>query len=232
MIPKVIHYCWFGGKTKPQDVMDCISTWRQCLPDYEIKEWNESNFDYKKIAYTYEAYKLKKFAFVSDVARLCALLTEGGIYLDTDVRVLKSFNPYLDNRSFIGMESPYRVSTAVIGAEPNTDWISDFYKLYTSKHFIGIAGKLKLDPNTQLLTYFFSTRYPYDEKMLTRYDIEYFCAKIFLTNEYKLTENTVAIHEFQKSWMQVRYSFLQLVKNVIIRYFIMFKVFISQKRTN
>lgn len=228
MIPKVIHYCWFGGKTKPKDVLDCIATWHQLLPDYDIREWNESNFDYKKIAYTYEAYKLNKFAFVSDVARLYALLTEGGVYLDTDVKVLQSFDPYLKNHSFIGMESPYRVSTAVIGAEPNIDWMQDFYKLYTNKHFIGITGKLKYEPNTQFLTYFFSTRYPYDEKMLMRYDIEYFCGKIFLTNEYKVTTNTVAIHEFQRSWGQVKCSLLQRVKNIVLRYFVMFRIIICK----
>ena len=89
MIPKIIHYCWFGGKPKPKETLEYIETWRKFFPDYEIKEWNESNFDYKAYRYTHEAYLVKKFAYVSDVCRLKALYDYGGIYFDTDVKVLE-----------------------------------------------------------------------------------------------------------------------------------------------
>ena len=217
MIPKVIHYCWFGKKAKPQSVVDCIATWRQILPDYSIKEWNEDNFNYKEIGYAYEAYRLRKFAFVSDVARLYALINEGGVYLDTDVKLLKSFDPYLDNRSFIGMENPYRVSTAVIGAEPNVNWVTAFYESYKTTHFIRINGKMKNIPNTELLSRFLDIRYPCDEQELTRYDMDYFCAKVFATKEYNITVNTVAIHDFNSSWVSDNVSMIHRLKNILIR---------------
>ena len=100
MIPKKIHYCWFGGKPMPENGQKCILSWRKWLPDYEIKEWNEDNFDIHINQYCHEAYDNKKWAFVSDVARLYALVTEGGIYMDTDVEVLRSFDDLLENDFF------------------------------------------------------------------------------------------------------------------------------------
>lgn len=217
MIPKVIHYCWFGKKEKSQNVLECIETWQQVLPDYFIKEWNEDNFNYSEIGYAYEAYRLRKFAFVSDVARLYALVTEGGVYLDTDVKVIRSFDPYLKHHSFIGMENPYRVSTAVIGAEPNVNWISAFYESYKKTHFIRISGGMKNIPNTAILSRFLDVRYPCDEQDLTRYDMDYFCAKIFSTKEYKVTPNTVAIHDFNGSWKSDEISMIDRIKNILIR---------------
>ena len=88
MIPKIVHYCWFGGKPLPEDAKKCIASWRKYLPDYEIKEWNESNFDVNSNRYVREAYESRKFAFVTDYVRLYALVMEGGIYMDTDVEVI------------------------------------------------------------------------------------------------------------------------------------------------
>ena len=99
MIPKIIHYCWFGRKDKPKEVEANIANWIKMNPDFIIKEWNEDNFDFQTLAFTKEAYAVGKYAFVSDVARLYALYTEGGLYLDTDVRELKPFGPYLNNHS-------------------------------------------------------------------------------------------------------------------------------------
>ena len=95
MIPKKIHYCWFGGKSKPQKVLDCIASWRQFLPDYQIVEWNEENFDIYQNRYAREAYEAQKYAFVSDFARLKILYDEGGIYLDTDIEVVQNFENFL-----------------------------------------------------------------------------------------------------------------------------------------
>ena len=91
-IPKIIHYCWFGEKDMPDLVKKCIKSWKKILPDYEFKLWNEENFDINSTKWTKVAYKNKKYAFVSDYVRLCALLEFGGIYLDTDIRVKNSFN--------------------------------------------------------------------------------------------------------------------------------------------
>lgn len=201
MIPKIIHYCWFGKGVKPESVIRCINTWKDKCPDYKIIEWNEENFDYKRIPFTREAYYFKKYAFVSDVARLHALYTEGGIYMDTDVRLLKDFDSLLNCSSFIGLEAPFRLSTAVIGAEKGSSWVNDFKKTYQEKHFVGInrRGFFHVKPNTKLLTEFFNENFP-QYSGLTILDMDFLCAKFFKTGKYNVTENTIAIHEFSGSW--------------------------------
>ena len=104
MIPKKIHYCWFGKQPLPRFAKKCISTWQKYLPDYEIKEWNETNFNVELFPYAKEAYDSHKYAFVSDVARLYALYNEGGIYLDTDIEVCKSFDDLLEKNAFLAIE--------------------------------------------------------------------------------------------------------------------------------
>ena len=104
MIPKIIHYCWFGGKPLPPLALSCINSWKKFFPDYEIKEWNEKNFDVNQIKYTKEAYKQKKYAYVSDYARFKILKEYGGIYFDTDVEIIRSFKDIIDNGNFFGFE--------------------------------------------------------------------------------------------------------------------------------
>ena len=104
MIPKVIHYCWFGRNPLPTSAQRCIASWRIFLPDYEIKEWNEDNFNVNIIPYTQQAYEAKKYAFVSDYARFWVLYHYGGLYFDTDVEIIKSFDDIVDNGAFMGLE--------------------------------------------------------------------------------------------------------------------------------
>ena len=104
VIPKIIHYCWFGGKPLPEEAKKCIDSWKKYLPDYEIKEWNESNFDINSIAYTAEAYEARKYAFVSDYARYKILYEHGGIYFDTDVEVIAPMDDLLAKGPFMGQE--------------------------------------------------------------------------------------------------------------------------------
>lgn len=105
MIPKVIHYCWFGRNPLPRSALKCIDSWKKFFPDYEIKEWNEDNFDVNVIPYTKEAYEAKKYAFVSDYARFWILYHYGGIYFDTDVKVIKSFDEIIERGAFMGREA-------------------------------------------------------------------------------------------------------------------------------
>lgn len=107
MIPKIIHYCWFGGKPIPKEVNDCISSWERVCPDYQIKRWDESNFDYESCSYAKEAYSLKKWAFVSDYARFKILYEVGGIYFDTDVELIKPIDDVVENGPFMACESSY-----------------------------------------------------------------------------------------------------------------------------
>ena len=110
-IPKIIHYCWFGNKQLSEMAKKCIASWKKQCPDYKIIEWNEENFDINCNTYVKEAYREKKWAFVSDVARLHALVNYGGIYMDTDVEVLKSLNVILNNEAIIGFECDSRIQT-------------------------------------------------------------------------------------------------------------------------
>lgn len=222
MIPKIIHYCWFGGKEKPESVQKCIDSWKAMLPDYEIKEWNESNFDYKAYDFTREAYALKKYAFVSDVARLMALHIEGGIYLDTDVIVLKTFDPFLIHKSFIGRETPCILSTAVIGAEAGTLWVKEFLDGYLprGKHFIHNDGNLSTEPNTMLLSSMITWTWDSRKVELTIYDQDYFCCKSIQTRAIEVTENSVAIHNFEGSWCgngKGHLSLKERIKNLLIK---------------
>ena len=104
MIPKIIHYCWFGGNPLPKDAQECLSSWKKYLPDYEIKVWNESNFDVNCCPYVKGAYEQRKFAFVSDYARFWVLYKEGGLYFDTDVEVIRNVDHIIAAGNFMGIE--------------------------------------------------------------------------------------------------------------------------------
>ena len=115
-IPKIIHYCWFGNNEKPNIVKKCIASWKEHLKEYEIIEWNEKTFDINSNKFVKEAYEKGMYAFVSDYVRVYALYNYGGIYLDTDVEVKKSFNDLLDNDSIWGFEEKNFIATSTIGA--------------------------------------------------------------------------------------------------------------------
>jgi len=113
MIPKTIHYCWFGGNPKPELVLKCIESWKKFCPDYEIIEWNESNFDVNYIPYVRDAYAAKKWAFVSDYARLKIIFDRGGIYLDTDVELKRSFNDLLQYDAWFAQDDIRWINTGL-----------------------------------------------------------------------------------------------------------------------
>ena len=130
MIPKKIHYVWVGGKEKPKNIKRCMKTWEKHLKDYEIIEWNESNFDIHSHPFVEAAYKAKKWAYVSDYIRMYAIYNYGGIYLDTDVLVLDDLKELLDNKAFVGYEHPEYPFTAVFGAEPHHPFIKKLLDYY------------------------------------------------------------------------------------------------------
>lgn len=220
MIPKTIHYCWFGGKNKPKDVLDCISSWKKYCPDYKIIEWNEQNYDVHKNRYMSDAYKEKKWAFVSDYARIDVIYTYGGIYLDTDVEVLKSFDALLDEEMFCGFESRdplmkkygMKYDEAVsfglgFGAVKGHKVLKDLLDLYTHLNFYNSDGSLNLIAcpyyQTEVLI-----KYGLAANQQTQrfnggiaYSPEYFCPQSNLTNEMlHLTSNTYSIHHFSSTW--------------------------------
>lgn len=137
MIPKIIHYCWFGGKTLPSDVMKCIETWKKYCPDYEIKRWDESNFDVNSHPFMRAAYEAKAWAFVSDYARLKVVYDNGGIYLDTDVELLKNLDFLLENQCYIGIQQPESLCNTGLGfgAEKQNLIVGEMMKCYDSISF-------------------------------------------------------------------------------------------------
>ena len=117
MIPKIIHYCWFGGKPLSPMARRCIDSWKKYCPDYQIKRWDETNFDLNSCTYIREAYEAKKWAFITDYVRLCVMYNYGGIYMDTDVEVLKNLDCFLSEKAFSGFESVDRIPTGIMASE-------------------------------------------------------------------------------------------------------------------
>lgn len=136
MIPKVIHYAWLGRGEKSDLIKHCIESWKKLLPDYEIKEWNEDNFNLDYNKFTRQSYDAKKYAFTSDVIRLYALYTEGGIYMDTDVEVFKPLDEFLNEPAFTGFEQPYYPVCATMGAEKGNPLIKEMLDYYNDKEFV------------------------------------------------------------------------------------------------
>lgn len=130
MIPKIIHYVWVGNNPKPKNIKKCMKTWKKHLKDYEIIEWNESNFDINSHPFVKKAYEAKKWAYVSDYIRMYAIYNYGGIYLDTDVLVLDDFDKFLDNKVFVGFERENYPFTAVFGAEKKNKFIKKLLDYY------------------------------------------------------------------------------------------------------
>lgn len=207
-IPKVIHYCWFGGGMMSKLEKKCISSWKDKLPDYRIKEWNEKNFDIDSNEFVKEAYKAKKWAFVSDYARLKILYDYGDIYLDTDLEVIRNLNRFLEHNAFSGFENGKYISTAVMGAKRNHSWIRLLLSYYSDKHFIKEDGSYDMTPNVVFITNL--TKKYYGVELNNTFQVfgdgvaiypkGYFCPKNIDTGNILITDNTYAIHHFNASW--------------------------------
>lgn len=208
LIPKQIHYCWFGKGRKPNLALRCIESWRKYCPDYGITEWNESNFDMDRFPYAKEAYTTGKYAFVADVARLYALYSKGGIYLDTDVEVLRPLDVFLTDHAFSGFESGALISTGIMGAEEGNPWIRDLLQSYATRHFLREDGSLDYTPNTQAITRISLEKHGLRlngqrqelKGGVVVYPKDYFCPKDSGTDKIALTDNTYAIHYYSASW--------------------------------
>lgn len=207
MIPKVIHYCWFGRGQMPALAIKCIESWKKYLPDYEIKEWNEDNFNLDMYPYVREAYDNRKFAFVTDVVRLYALYTEGGIYMDTDVEVLKSLDPFLNHIAFSGFEDNEHIPTGIMASVKGGKWAKDNLAYYDNRYFIKEDGTMDLTTNVITLTSYMlplglkqNNTYQDFLGLITFYPKDYFCPKSYEDGKIYLTDNTVTIHHFAGSW--------------------------------
>ena len=146
MIPKKIHLCWLSGDKYPELIMRCIDSWKKYLPDYEIVLWDRHKINMSNIPWVAEAYEAKKYAFAADYIRLYAVYNEGGIYLDSDVEVIGSFDAMLNAKSFIGIERGGDFEAAVIGAQPKCEWLKECLKYYDNRHFVKPDGNYDLCP--------------------------------------------------------------------------------------
>ena len=224
MIPKIIHYCWFGRGEKPKKIQECINSWYQHLPDYQIIEWNEDNFDVNALQYTKDAYEAKKYAFVSDVARVKALYEMGGIYLDTDVVVFKSFDEILNNKCVLGFESENYVATSFMASEPKYSLMKEFYDLYTDIKFYDENGNIVSGTNVSKLTDMLlnkglkrNNRFQTIENDIVIYPKEYFSPYEYGYGVYQYTDNTICVHHFEVSWLPKRTKYFRIIKKYLCK---------------
>ena len=207
MIPRTIHYCWFGRGEMPQLAKGCIASWHKYMPNWDYKLWNEDNFDVDSIPYVKEAYEAQRYAFVTDYVRLFALKTEGGVYMDTDVEILKPLDDLLHLNAFTGYEGSKHKSpvTGLMASEADGEWVSEQLAVYDGLHFFSKDGTMDTTTNTQRITAIMKANgFVCDGRLgqykdLTVFPSEYFCPHQ-TTGEYLLTDNTYCNHHFMGSW--------------------------------
>ena len=208
MIPKIIHYCWFGGNPLPETALQCIASWRKYCPDYEIKEWNETNYDVRKIPYIAQAYDAKKYAFVSDYARFDILYEYGGVYFDTDVEVIKPIDSLVEKGPFAGIESPGALAAGLgLASRQREPIFADILESYAQSCFLKPNGLMDLTTVVVRVSEIFK-RYGFTDenkiqnvKGITIYPVDYFNPKDPKTGDVKISSNTYSIHHFDASWV-------------------------------
>ena len=206
-IPKIIHYCWFGRNPKPELAEKCIKSWKKYCPDYEIREWNEDNFVVASAPlYVRQAYEAKRWAFVTDYVRLKALPEIGGVYMDTDVEVIKPLDPYLKHEGFVGFEHPQRVQTGLMACRKDFPLFVEFLRHYDDASFLNPDGTPDITTNVEVLTNLcvrhglaLSDQYQVVDGLAV-YPREVFCPVDYDTMKLKKTRKTVVIHWFSGSW--------------------------------
>lgn len=220
MIPKIIHYVWLGNKEMPDEYKNYINKWKELMPDYTFMLWTDKNFDITKSKYSMQAYQNKKWGFVPDYIRVAVLEEYGGIYLDTDVEVVKRFDDLLDNDFFISFENDAYVETAVIGSKPHHQYLKTLMNFYENHSFQKSKNKLNLTPSPVYFTYYLKKHFNLDlhEKnqvlsngsdTINVYTTDYFAPINFTTKILTQTKNTYTIHHFANSWAGSKQKFTE-----------------------
>ena len=215
MIPKIIHYCWFGVNPLPPLAEKCIASWRKFLPDYEVRVWNEDNFDVNMIPYIAEAYRLGKYAFVSDYARFWILYKYGGLYFDTDVEVIRPMDDLIEKGDFMGCESdaqhgamPTVAPGLGLGISAGSSLVKKLLDEYEGKHFIlsdnGVVQETIVDITTRVLVQAGLKSISGIQKLegVWIYPSEYFCPIHIVTKRLHITPNSRTIHHYMASWKE------------------------------
>ncbi len=205
-IPKIIHYCWYGGKPLPRMLEYCIDSWKEFLPHYQFILWNEDNmvFDCEFIR---NAYTEKKWAFVSDYVRLKAVYEYGGIYMDTDMLLLKSLDDFLSNQCFFGAEHPKSINASIFGAEKNNDFIHQCLEIYQRKNFFFVPIP-KIVSDVFIKTYRLKREFieTITLENIVIYEVDYFYSlpygNLFDIHHYQkyVTKNSYGVHLWHGSW--------------------------------
>ena len=208
MIPKIIHYCWFGRSPKPKLAVKCMRSWRRYCGDYKFKEWNEDTFDLSSApSYVQDAYKAKKWAFVTDYVRLYVLYHYGGIYMDTDVEVTKPLDKFLRLKGFSGFEDEVSVPTGIMAAEKGHPLILEWLSEYDTKQFFLADGSMNLQTNVTAIT---NSMVKHGLRLnntlqtvadYTLYPKDFFCVKSLQDGLIYRTKNTHTIHHFAGTWL-------------------------------
>lgn len=211
-IPKVIHYCWFGGNPLPPMARKCIASWKKYLPDYEIREWNEDNFDVNAVPYTREAYAARKFAFVSDYARFVILHRHGGLYFDTDVEVIRPLDDIVARGAFMGCETDggdggMTVAPGLgLGTPTGSPLYAEILTLYAGLHFIDAQGNQNLKTVVQYTTELLRAHGMRDVAGIQQvaetyiYPTAFFCPISVVDGKLRVTPDTRCIHHYAQSW--------------------------------
>lgn len=204
MIPRKIHYCWFGNSPLPSDVKRCMKTWRKFCPDYEIMRWDESNFDVNSHPFMRQAYVCKKWAFVSDYARLKIIYENGGIYLDTDVELIKPLDDLMGYTAFFGCQAePHNVATGLgFGAVKHAEIVQKMMDIYEEVNFDFVNPEKCACPPLNMIA-FRNLGYEYSDKIQVIDGIAIFPARYFdplNSREFNLCDETISIHHYSATW--------------------------------
>lgn len=221
MIPKIIHLCWMSGDPFPSDIQKSIDSWKRILPDYEIWLWDTKRFDLSTSVWVTEAYDKKKYAFCADYIRMYALFNYGGVYLDSDVEVLRSFNDLLTLPYFIGYESKQYFEAAVIGAEKGNPFIGDVLAYYKDRHFVKENGSLDIQIMPEVMMNVTNSKWKRvlineisdfinDPTIINVFPYDWFSPIDSTGKRYvlRVSKNTYCIHHFASAWVDWRVKLL------------------------
>lgn len=234
MIPKIVHLCWLSGDPYPPKIARCLKSWNKYLSDYKIILWDRKHFDLESSIWVKQAFEHKKYAFAADYIRFYALYHFGGIYLDSDVEILKSFDDLLDLPYFIGAEKAQTPEAAIIGAEKGCDWIKQCLDYYVNRSFVKEDDSLDIRKLPEIMVEQICKLKPVrvlsmkDSLNIRCFDMEkevlvfndvFFSPKEFDSREVEITPYTYAIHHYQNSWFSPRAKIYYRSRMILIRLF-------------
>ncbi|MBW7456960.1 glycosyltransferase family 32 protein [Paenibacillus sepulcri] len=223
-IPRIIHYCWFGRGAKPQLFIKCMRSWQKHLNGYQLIEWNEDSFDIQSNPYVKEAYAARKYAFVSDYVRLHALYHHGGIYMDTDVEVVKPLDRFLDHEAFSGFEDGHFLQSGTMGAAKGHPWIGELLLDYDKRRFLRKDGSYDTTTNTAVISrtcekhgLLLNGEYQVLANGVTFYPRTYFSPYDYINGASFITSDSYTIHHFAQSWLPAHVRMRSTLKRMASR---------------